>query len=537
MGKCQVTSGTITSGTTIGIIYHCQQKYQMKSKIPLILFNSLGRLIQEFVPMQAGAARLYSCGPTVYHYAHIGNLRAYIFTDTLRRVLQWKGYDVFHVMNITDVGHLTSDADEGEDKVERAAQQENKSIWEIADFYTKQFQHDLQLLNIQSPSLWTKATDHIQEMINFAMTCEQNGYTYVLDDGLYFDTAKVKNYGALALLDLSGQEEGARVARIASKRNPADFVLWRRSPTNAKRLMEWHSPWGMGAPGWHLECSAMSIKYLGEQFDIHTGGIDHRQIHHCNEIAQNQAFLGSDSAAANFWLHNEFLNMTNQKMSKSTGHFIRLQNLIDLGIHPLVFRYFCLMATYRTPLDFSMEAVVAAKNGLVRLLKRIDVLKKQSKDYKWLATISEARYSNGAAFTFIREEIESGLSNDCKSYIEKFDAAISDDLNIPQGLALLSSVVTDQNLVPDDAIRLIAAFDLVFGLQLLELSPQDLNIRPASASIDESIILEMIDKRNSARNAHDFKAADEIRNTLLSKGVSIMDTNEGSSWEWLVIPQ
>jgi cysteinyl-tRNA synthetase len=506
----------------------------MNSKIPLVLFNSLGRIVQTFAPIKPGTVQLYSCGPTVYHYAHIGNLRAYVFTDTLRRALQWKGYDVFHVMNITDVGHLTSDADEGEDKVERAAQRENKSIWEIAAFYTQQFQHDLQLLNIQSPALWTKATDHIQEMINFASACEQKGYTYVLEDGLYFDTTKVKNYGELALLNISGQEEGSRVTITSGKRNPSDFALWRCSPKNTKRLMEWHSPWGLGAPGWHLECSAMSIKYLGQKFDIHTGGIDHRQIHHCNEIAQNQAFLGNNSAAANFWLHNEFLNMKNQKMSKSTGQFVRLQSLIDLGIHPLVFRYFCLIATYRTPLDFTMEAIAAARSGLMRLLKRIDVLKKQSKNLQWLAVLDDVKYSNGAALTFIRGHVESELSNDCMKFIEKFDAAISDDLNVPQALALLSAVIADSNIAPDNVLRLVAGFDLVFGLQLLKLSPQDLNIRPEETKIEESEILELINKRRVAREANNFKTADEIRNNLLSKGVMVMDSNEGSSWEWLV---
>ncbi|MGH7342556.1 MAG: class I tRNA ligase family protein, partial [Candidatus Rokuibacteriota bacterium] len=332
---------------------------------PLQLFNSLGRELQEFTPLEPGRVRMYTCGPTVYTYAHLGNLRAYLFPDTLRRALQVKGHDVTQVMNITDVGHLTSDADEGEDKMELAAERRGKTVWEIAAFYTAEFERDLARLNILEPSVWCRATDHVQEMIGFARTIEAHGYAYELDDGLYFDTSRVTGYGRLGLLDLAGQQEGARVAAKEGKRNPTDFALWRRSPRDRQRLMEWHSPWGVGAPGWHLECSVMSLKYLGSRFDIHTGGVDHRQVHHPNEIAQNEAYLGAGSHAVNYWLHNEFLTIgEGEKMSKSTGSFLRLATLEEWGIHPLAFRHFVLMATYRRPLELSFAALAAAQSGL-----------------------------------------------------------------------------------------------------------------------------------------------------------------------------
>lgn len=488
--------------------------------------------MEQFTTLFPGSVRIYSCGPTVYNYAHIGNLRAYIFTDTLKKVMQWKGYDVLHVMNITDVGHLTSDADEGEDKLERAAQKSQRSVWDIAEFYTRQFQSDLQQLNIDFPAVWTKATDHIQEMIQFAALCEQRGYAYLLDDGLYFDTSKVPNYGALAMMDLEGQEAGIRVA-VGGKRNPPDFALWRLSPPNTTRLMEWNSPWGLGAPGWHLECSVMSIKYLGSRFDIHTGGIDHRQIHHCNEIAQNQAYLGDNSPAASFWLHNEFVNMGQQKMSKSSGQFATLQSLIDAGIHPLVYRYFCLMATYRAPLDFSLEGVIAARTGLVRLLKRIEALKNQAGDLSWATVLSGRKYSRGGSNAFIRQQLENQLSPEGADYIRRFDAAVSDDLNTPQGLATMSEVVSSSSLAPDVILRLVASFDLVLGLGLLELNPAILNLRPVSATIDEDGIVDLLEQRKNARAKNDFQSADAIRVKLTDHGVAVMDSPGGATWEWV----
>ena len=389
---------------------------------PLFLFNSMGRELQEFKPIEPGRARLYTCGPTVYHFAHLGNLRAYLFTDTLRRVLQFKGYDVLHVMNITDVGQLTSDADEGEDKMELSAKRQGKTVWELAQYYTEHFEKDLQRLNISPPSVQCKATDHIEEMINFAKTCEDRGYAYVVEDGLYFDISKVKDYGKIALLDLEGQEGGARVAIAKGKRNQADFAVWRSSPKDEKRQMEWHSPWGIGAPGWHLECSVMSIKYLGNKFDIHTGGVDHRQVHHCNEIAQNQAFLGNDQTGATFWMHNEFLILGSEKMSKSSGDFLRLQTIIDKGIHPLVYRYFVLQATYRAQIEFSLETMVSARTGLSRLLKRIAQLKEKAASPEIISVAEEARFSRGGSFNFVISKLAESLPDADKTWIEKLNA-------------------------------------------------------------------------------------------------------------------
>ena len=314
---------------------------------PLILFNSLTRRAEEFRPIDAaGPVRVYSCGPTVYNYAHLGNLRAYVFTDTLRRALLWKGYDVTHVINITDVGHLTSDADAGEDKMERAAAGTGRSIWDIAAHYTAAFKGNLHDLAVLDPSQWTVATDYLPQMIAFAERIAP-AHCYQLESGLYFDTSTVPDYGALA----GGRDDAAhaRIDPVAGKRNPSDFAIWRASPAGETRQMEWDSPWGRGAPGWHLECSVMSEAVLGHPFDIHTGGIDHREIHHPNEIAQNQAFCGCTDArpgftGARFWMHNNFLVDRTGKMSKSSGDFLILQTLKDRGIHPLAYRLMCLQA-------------------------------------------------------------------------------------------------------------------------------------------------------------------------------------------------
>ncbi len=503
---------------------------------PLFLFNSMGRKLEEFAPIEPGAVRLYSCGPTVYNYAHIGNLRAYLFVDTLRRVLQWKGYDVRHVMNITDIGHLTSDADEGEDKMELAAARRGKTVWEIAAYYTGEFQHDLARLNILPPSLWCRATDHIQEMIAFAKICEERGFTYLLEDGLYFDTSKVANYGQLALLDLQGQKQGLRVDIKEGKRNPSDFALWRFSPKDKKRLMEWDSPWGAGAPGWHLECSVMSLKYLGRRFDIHTGGVDHRQIHHCNEIAQNQAYLGGEDSGVRYWLHNEFLVSGGEKMAKSAEDFLRLQTLIDRGVHPLVYRYFVLMASYRSPLAFSMEALLAARSGLQRMLHRVQNIKEKAPASAGIVPADEAKYARGARANDLVSTLALGLPRDALSWIEKLDEALCRDLNTPEAVALLSQLV-DAKLDAEILTRLVAAYDLVLGLKLLQTQPADLNLRPKAVAISEADIERLIAERLEARRRKDFARADEIRNEFTKNGVALHDAPEGTTWEWIPLEQ
>jgi cysteinyl-tRNA synthetase len=435
-------------------------------------------------------------------------------------------------MNITDVGHLTSDADEGEDKMEMAAQKTGMTIWQIADYYTSDFKRNLQELNIMPPAVWSKATDHIQEMIAFARTI--NEYTYLLDDGLYFDTSKVKDYGRMALLELEGQREGARVAVKEGKRNLADFAIWRFSPKDKQRLMEWYSPWGIGAPGWHLECSVMSLKYLGHHFDIHTGGIDHRQIHHCNEMAQNQAYLRNDQGGVNYWLHNEFLvfGQNKEKMSKSSNRFLRLQTLVDWGIHPLVYRYFSLMATYRAQLEFSTDALAGARRGLIRLLKSIEALKTEVSSHDWLAVVEEIKYSRGSSFQYMLDYLQSPFDSKERQWVEQLDAAISQDLNTPQVLALLAELLTAKELLPDNKLRLIAIYDLVLGLNLLHMKAEALNLRPAVSAVDAEKISQLLAERQQARKEKNFARSDEIRDYLIRQGVALKDTPTGTIWEW-----
>jgi cysteinyl-tRNA synthetase len=496
----------------------------------LHLFDSMTREIRAFVPNTPGKVGIYSCGPTVYHYAHLGNLRAYVFTDTLRRVLLWKGYQVHQVMNITDVGHLTSDADEGEDKMEKAAASQKRTVWDIAQYYTDAFTADLAHLNIMPPDDQPKATDHIKQMIAFNQKLTENGHTYMLGDGLYFDTTTVPDYGKLGRLDIEGQIAGARVADTQGKRNPTDFCLWRKSPSDVKRAMEWESPWGTGAPGWHLECSEMSIDYLGAPFDIHTGGIDHRQVHHCNEVAQNQGYLGNGNPGVGYWMHNEFLVQGADKMSKSKGDFLRLQSVIDHGIHPLVYRYFCLQASYRKPLEFNWDALKGAVNGLKRLLLKVEVLRTAesalSSDLTTTVPNPAAGY-NLAAITH-------SLSAVGIRYLDELDAAISDDLNTPRAMASLNGLLGDDTLTDADKLRLVAAFDLVLGLNLLETGADDLALRAKGTTLSDEAIQALLDERLEARKAKDFARSDAIRDELAAQGVLIKDGPDGTTWEWKV---
>lgn len=506
----------------------------MTTQHPLRLFNSLGREVQEFQPIDPRNVRVYSCGPTVYNYAHIGNLRAYVFADTLRRVLTFKGYNVTHIINITDVGHLTSDADTGEDKMEVAASREKKSIWDIAAHYTDVFKDDVRRLNILEPSHWTPATQHIQEMIAFARELDAAGYLYELEDGAYFDISKVADYGRLGLLDLAGMgEEHRRVEGPGGKRHPADFAVWRKSPGGVQRQMEWHSPWGVGAPGWHLECSVMSMKYLGEQFDIHTGGIDHRQVHHCNEIAQNQGYTRSENSGANWWMHNEFLIMRDGKMSKSSGKFLTLQSIVDQGIHPVVYRLFLLGASYRSSLEFTWDALVGTRASLRRLLLRIADLKAKAEADTVARLAGEMRYSSGGSLAYLRQQLAAGLSPRAAEWADTLDAAVSNDLATPAAVAHLNELLFDKKLAPEETLRLAALADLVLGLNLLTLTVDDLIIRPAGQTLDEATITARLAERTEARKAKDFARSDAIRDELLAKGVGIMDTPQGTTFEWL----
>ena len=503
---------------------------------PLTLFNSLTRASENFVPIDSAMVRLYSCGPTVYNHAHLGNLRAYVFTDTLRRVLNWKGYPTNHVINITDVGHLTSDADEGDDKMELAAQAAARTIWEVAAFYTEAFKGDLARLNIRPPTLWSVATDHIQDMIAFAQDIERAGATYELPSGLYFDTATVPDYGRLA--GAKPDEMIGRIDSVAGKRNPADFAVWRRSPEGSTRQMEWASPWGVGAPGWHLECSVMSLKYLGAQFDIHTGGIDHREIHHCNEIAQNQAFTGAgigNGTGANIWMHNNFLVDREGKMSKSKGGFAMVQSLVDRGVHPLAYRLLCLSSHYRSELEFSADTVLAARTRLKRLLLAID---KQARhpDPDADALVDDVRFSRGAPLDFARDRLERDLAPAARDHLARFDAALSDDLMTPVALTAMDDLLADKRLDAAQKTLALASMDLALGLGLAGAAPltvADLRIRPTDAALTEAQVEAHLADRRAARAARDFAASDAIRDELAAAGVEIMD-GDPLGWEWKV---
>lgn len=473
---------------------------------PLMLFDSLTRSLKPFEPVHPGEARVYSCGPTVYNFPHIGNMRAYVFADTLGRTLSWKGYKLTHVINITDVGHLTDDADAGEDKMEKMAAEKAQSIWDIARYYTEAYWADIKALNIRQPAHWSIATDYVQQMIDFAKSIAEK-HCYELPSGLYFDTSTVADYGRLARH--STDEGESRIDPVDGKLHPADFAIWRKTPDGEKRQMEWDSPWGKGAPGWHLECSVMSGALLGFPFDIHTGGIDHREIHHPNEIAQNQAHQCTADSGARMWMHNNFLVDRTGKMSKSSGEFLRIQLLIDKGYHPLAYRLMCLQAHYRSELEFSWENLGAALTRLKRMVMAIETL----------------RTSTQAAATVDHPRLIDILT--------KFDASISDDLNTSVALTLLDETVTMKKIDAAQKLAAIAKMDEVLGLNLMDLKRVDLRIRPTSAPILEDDIKTAIADRKRAREEKDYAASDRIRDEMASQGVALMD-GDPLGWDWIL---
>jgi cysteinyl-tRNA synthetase len=479
----------------------------MSEPVPLKLFNSLTRQLEEFQPIHANEARVYSCGPTVYNYQHIGNMRAYVFADTLGRVLRFKGYDLAHIINITDVGHLTSDADAGDDKMEKAAARQGKSAWDVAAFYTAEFKRDLKWLNVTDPAKWTVATEYVPAMIEYARSIADK-HCYELDSGLYFDVSTVADYGRLAR---AATDEGeGRIETVQGKRNAADFAIWRKTPPGESRQMEWDSPWGRGAPGWHLECSVMSAAELGMPFDIHTGGIDHREIHHPNEIAQNQAHECSAHSGANIWMHNNFLIDRGGKMSKSAGEFLRLQLLVDRGYHPLAYRLMCLQAHYRSELEFSWEGLQAALTRLKRMVMGVERMKHAVPPGLVLPTVSDR-----------------GLS----ARLGEFDSAVSDDLNTAVALTHLEFVTAMKSSSVDQKLAAISAMNNVLGLNLLELGRKDLRIRPKGAIILEDEIEAILAARKEARAARDFATSDALRDELAAKGVEVMD-GDPLEWDW-----
>ena len=484
----------------------------MTDAMPLKLFNSLTRQLEAFQPVHPGEARVYTCGPTVYNFQHIGNMRAYIFADTLGRALSFKGYQLRHIINITDVGHLTSDADAGDDKMEKAAAQQGRTAWDIAKFYTDAYWADIERLNIRQPYQWSIATDYVPRMIDFAKSIADQ-HCYELPSGLYFDTSTVADYGRLARTTTEDGE--GRIDSVDGKRQAADFAIWRKTPDGETRQMEWDSPWGRGAPGWHLECSVMSEALLGLPFDIHTGGIDHREIHHPNEIAQNQAFTNcgalscSENSGARIWMHNNFLIDRGGKMSKSTGDFLRLQVLVDRGFHPLTYRLLCLQAHYRSELEFSFDNLAAAATRLKRLVMSVAQVRAQASPAE---TVTHPRL------------IE---------LIEQFDAAVSEDLNTAVGLTLLEEAASMKKVDAAEKLTVIARMDAVLGLNLLSIDRTDLRVQPTNAQITAEEIDHDLTRRKEARAAKDFATSDAIRDALLTKGVEVMD-GDPLGWDWKI---
>ena len=488
----------------------------------LRLYNTMGRRLEEFIPIHPGKVGFYGCGPTVYNYAHIGNLRAYVFLDILDKTLSFLGYDITHVMNITDIGHLSGDDDDGEDKMLKTAQQRGQSVLEIADFYTKAFFNDIDRLHIRHPDIICKATDHVQDMIDLIRRIEANGHTYLSGGNLYFDVSTFPDYGKLACLNLDELKAGARTGIDQNKRNPWDFVLWFTKSKFENQALVWDSPWGRGYPGWHVECSAMSMKYLGEQIDIHTGGIDHIPIHHTNEIAQSEGATGKKWV--NYWLHNEFLviakdtdsnNNSTDKMSKSSGNFLTLQSLIDKGYDALDYRFFLLGAHYRSQIAFSWTAMEGAKNARKALNQRISKILQQ------------------ASGILPGSSKEIPLSDKARQYLEKFTAALENDLGTPQALSVLQIAVKDPELKAEEALYLIQKMDSVLSLNLTGAAAEILAARsPAKNGDSEAAeIQQLIDERTAAKKAKNYARADEIRSLLKNKGIIIEDTPQGSVWK------
>ncbi len=463
------------------------------------VYNTLTRNKEKLIPYREGRIGMYTCGPTVYNYAHIGNLRTYIFEDTLKKALKYNGFKVKHVMNITDVGHLQSDGDEGEDKMALGAKRENKTPWEIARFYEKAFYDDCEKLNIEKPTVSCRATEHIDDMINLIKGLEEKGYTYAANGNVYFEIDKFKDYNKLANLSMEELQAGRRVEIDINKKNPLDFVLWFTNSKFKNQIMQWDSPWGRGFPGWHLECSTLSIKYLGEVIDIHCGGVDHIPVHHTNEIAQSESYLGHKWV--NYWMHGEFLVMDGGKMSKSSGDFLTLSKLIDEGFSPLDYRYFCLNSKYRKQLLFSFDSLKDAQNSLKKLKsKALSILQGSSED----------------------DRFDLDLVND---YRTKFSKEINDDLNIANAITVLWEVIKDNKLTNREKLFIIEDFDKVLSLDLLKEDKS----KKDNENID--LIEKLIAERSEARNNKQWTKADEIRNKLNEMNIELLDTKEGTTWK------
>jgi cysteinyl-tRNA synthetase len=460
--------------------------------MPIFLYNTLSKKKEKFKP-QSEEIGLYTCGPTVYNYAHLGNLRSFLFEDILKRTLHYFDYPIKHVMNITDVGHLSGDMDMGEDKIESGAVREGRSAWDIASFYTEAFKSDLRALNIVEPDVYCRATDYIKEQIALVMRLEEKGFTYKTSDGIYFDTSLVPDYNKLSHLPLKDLQEGARVEKNPEKKNFTDFALWKFSPIGTKRQMEWDSPWGIGFPGWHIECSAMSLRFLFGQLDIHCGGVDHINVHHTNEIAQSEAATGEKFF--NYWLHGAFLIFPGgKKMAKSDGNFLTLENtFISKNIDPLAYRFLLLQGHYRKPMEWRDDSAINAQKGLDSLRKKVAELKKE--------TTAEGQV--------------------IEKFVSRFKEALADDLNIPKALALVQEILKSAE-DPNDRLKTILDFDQIFGLGLSHASVDNLD----PENLPEEVI-NLLTARNSARENKDWNESDRLRDEIRARGFLVEDTKEG----------
>ncbi len=464
----------------------------------LRIYNTLTRDIEDFVPLVPGKVGFYSCGPTVYAYQHIGNMRTYVFADTLKKTLEYFGFAVNHVMNITDVGHLTDDADSGDDKLEVGARREGLTAWDVAKKFTDYFFDHAALLNIRRPNVVCKATDYIKEQIAMVEALDAKGFTYKTSDGVYFDTSRFPDYPKLGRLDVKGLRGGERV-ELGEKRNKTDFALWKFSKPEDNRSMEWDAPWGRGFPGWHIECSAMSVKFLGEQFDLHTGGVDHIPIHHTNEVAQTECATGKHPFVK-YWMHGEFLVIEDDvKMSKSKGHVMTVQTLADKGYNPLAYRLLVLQGHYRKQLKFSWDNMSGAQRGYERLVT--------------LTQKAKADAGGKAAAT---------LAPAAASYADSFSDALGNDLNMPQAIAALYTLLEDARVTSEEKVHLIQKIDAVLGLDLLV--EKKTKVEPVPPEMAE-----LLKRRNDARAAKDWAEADKMRQAIAAKGYEILDSPTGSS--------
>ena len=464
----------------------------------LRLFNTMTRKIEEFYTIEPGKAKMYTCGPTVYNYAHIGNLRTYVFEDVLRRTLEYVGYEVEHVMNVTDVGHLTDDADQGEDKMVKSSRESGRSVWDIAKFYTEAFFLDIDNLNIVRPTIICNATDHIGDMIGLIKKIENNGHTYESGGNVYFSIDTFPEYGKLARLDSQELQSGARIEVDSNKKNPRDFVLWFTRSKFENQAMTWDSPWGKGYPGWHVECSAMSMRYLGEQFDIHCGGVDHINVHHTNEIAQSESATGK--TWVNFWVHGEFLVMGQHKMAKSKGNFITLRTLQEENYDPLDYRYFCLGGHYRSQLQFTFDSLDAARKARLNLTDKVRELRNSAESVSDLENIGDA----------------------ARAYLEAFQEHVTNDLHVPKAMSVVWTLLKDEAVPAADKLAVLFDIDRVLGLELAEIE--------AEQTVDEETE-KLIKEREDARANKDFARADQIRDELLEQGIELKDTPEGTVWK------